>query len=348
MDRTRPRMPWEDLADRVLEGKQVTHDDAHQILQSDDLGIIGLIAAAFRIRRAFFGTKVKLNYLINARSGACPEDCAYCSQSSRHHTDIATYPMLSVDEIVRGSDRAVSSRASTYCIVTSGRGPRSRDIDHICNAVAQIKHRHPDLKICACLGIIDKTQAKRLRQAGIDRYNHNLNTSQDHYPSICTTHSYQDRTQTVKAVRFSGLSPCSGLIVGMGESVDDVINLAFALRDLDADSIPVNFLIPIPGTPLGHPLVELTPQWCLKVLCMMRFVCSSKEIRVSAGRERHLRTLQPLSLYPANAIFIADYLTTSGQPPSLDCQMIEDLGFEIEPLGLDQIARETSGAAISR
>ena len=189
------------------------------------------------------------------------------------------------------------------------------------------------LKICACLGLVTAEQAHELRAAGVDRYNHNLNTSRDHHARITTTHGYDDRVRTVDAVRAAGISPCSGFIAGMGETDDGVVDVAFALRDLDADSIPVNFLHAVPGTPLEG-TAELSPRRCLRILALLRLVCPTKEIRVAGGREVNLRSLQPLALYAANSIFVGDYLTTPGQAAEADWAMLEDLGFEIERCAL--------------
>jgi len=234
--------------------------------------------------------------------------------------------------LLEGAKEAIKRKAGTYCIVASGRGPTKGELEEVVLAVKEIKKRYR-LKICACLGILTKEQASLLKEAGVDRYNHNLNTSSSYFPNITTTHTYNDRVKTVNFVKEAGISPCSGCIVGMGESKEQVIEVAYALRDLDADSIPVNFLNPICGTPLEN-FKELNPRYCLKVLALFRFLCPKKEIRVSGGRELNLKTLQPLSLYPANAIFVGDYLTTKGQEPSLDFQMIKDLGFEIEECAL--------------
>jgi biotin synthase len=199
--------------------------------------------------------------------------------------------------------------------------------------VREIKERHPGLKLCACLGLVDDAQAAELADAGVERYNHNLNTSADFYDSICSTHGHRDRVETVQTVARAGMSPCSGVIVGMGETHEQLVDACFALRDVGAESIPVNFLLPIEGTPLEARQERLDPRFCLKVLAMFRLVCPDREIRLSAGREVHLRSLQPLGLYAANAIFAADYLTEPGQPAEEDWQMIEDLGFTVEQLG---------------
>lgn len=323
---------WDSLAGRVLDGYRLTEADGLAILSTADTGLLGLLQAAFRIRRAHFGLKVKLNMLINAKSGLCPEDCGYCSQSRLSTAPIAKYRMLSRETLVAGAHEAWARRAATYCIVASGRGPSARDIDEVAAAVKQIKQELP-MKVCACLGLLGEEDAVRLKQAGVDRYNHNLNTSEDHHARIVSTHTYRDRVETLNAVKAAGISPCSGFIAGMGETDAQIVGVARALADLDIDSIPVNFLTSIEGTPMAG-RDELDPRRCLKVLALLRFMCPTREIRVAGGREVHLRSLQPLALYPANAIFIGDYLTTSGQEAEQDYRMIEDLGFEIERCAL--------------
>jgi biotin synthase len=241
---------------------------------------------------------------------------------------ISKYPLLNKETLVAGAREALQRKAGTYCIVASGRGPTDKELEQVAEAVAEIRATMP-LKICACLGILREEQAEKLREAGVHRYNHNLNTSRANYPSITTTHTYDQRVVTVKTARAHGMSPCSGVIIGMGESDEEIVEMALALRELDADSIPINFLNAIPGTPLERS--ERVPALkALKVLALFRFICPTKEIRVAGGREISLRTLQPLSLYAANSIFVGDYMTTKGQDVTLDHQMIEDLGFEIE------------------
>lgn len=321
-------MDWTKLAHEVILGKEITDEEALQILTCDDDEILLLLQGAFTIRKHYYGKKVKLNMIINAKSGYCPEDCGYCSQSSISSAPIEKYPFLSKEEILEGAKRAFDLKAGTYCIVASGRGPTNRDVHTVTEAVREIKEMY-GLKVCACLGIIKDEQASELKDAGVDRYNHNLNTSKEHHDFITSTHSYQDRVDTVEKIKKSGISPCSGAIIGMKESLEDVVSLARSLRELDADSIPVNFLHAIKGTKLEG-VNELNPRYCLKVLALFRFINPTKEIRISGGREVNLRSLQPLGLYAANSIFIGDYLTTEGQETNSDHKMLEDLGFEIE------------------
>jgi biotin synthase len=270
---------------------------------------------------------VQLYFLMNAKSGLCPEDCGYCSQSKVSEAEIPRYNLLSADKLLEGARVAAQRNAKTYCIVISARGPSKREMDAVASIVPQIKAQY-NLKICACLGLLTAEQAERLKACGVDRVNHNLNTSATHYADICTTHTYQDRVATLKHVRAAGMELCSGGILGMGEADRDVVEMAFALRELGVESIPVNFLNPIDGTPLaGHN--QLTPRYCLRALAMFRFVNPTRELRISGGRELHLGSLQALGLYPANSLFVGDYLTTKGQAPDADYRMIAELGFEI-------------------
>lgn len=323
---------WEDLADQALADEPLDREEALAVLRTPGDELLPLLHAAFRVRQATFGRLVKLNMIINAKSGICPEDCGYCSQSIVSTAAVPKYSMVSEAVLVAGAHEAWSRKARTYCIVASGRGPSARELRVVTAAVRRIKDELP-MKVCACLGLLTHEQARELRAAGVDRYNHNVNTSSDHHGEITTTHTYEDRVATLEAVKQAGISPCSGFIAGMGESDEQIVDVAFALRDLDADSIPVNFLHAIPGTPLEG-MDELDPARCLKILALLRFVCPQKEIRVAGGREVNLRSLQPLSLYAANSIFVGDYLTTNGQAAEADWQMLEDLGFEIEECAL--------------
>lgn len=319
---------WSSLADRVLAGGKLTQEEAIATLRCADAEVLSLLAAAYRVRHHYFGNKVHLHLLINAQSGLCPEDCHYCSQSRISTAEIAKYPLQSREQLLAGARRAATLRASTYCIVTSGRGPTAQQVDFVSEVVEAIK-AEVDIKICCCLGLLEPEQAEQLRRAGVDRYNHNLNTSAGYSPEVVTTHTYEDRCATAERVKRAGLSLCSGAIFGLGETDDDVVAVAFALGELGAVSIPVNFLIPIPGTPFAEKKT-LNPNRCLRILALMRLVNPDREIRIAGGREVHLRSLQPLGLYAANSIFVGDYLTTQGQLPEADYRMIADLGFEVE------------------
>ncbi|PLS09440.1 biotin synthase BioB [Neobacillus cucumis] len=319
---------WSELAQSVIKGAELSKEEALCILNVPDIKLLELLQGAYLIRHHYYGNKVKLNMIMNTKSGLCPENCGYCSQSSVSTAPIKKYRMMDKGTILKGAEQAYHLNVGTYCIVASGRGPSNNEVDQVVSAVKEIKDKY-NLKVCACLGILKPEQAVKLKEAGVDRYNHNLNTSENHHENITTSHSYQDRVNTVELIKEAGISPCSGVIVGMKETKEDLVEMAFSLKAIDADSIPVNFLHAIDGTPLEG-TKELNPRYCLKVLALMRFVNPTKEIRISGGREVNLRSLQPLGLYAANSIFVGDYLTTSGQESTADHQMLEDLGFEID------------------
>ena len=318
---------WQTLADRILAGGEIVRDEARAILASPDEDLLDLLAAAYRVRHKAFGNTVQLFFLMNAKSGLCPEDCGYCSQSKVSEAEIPRYNLLSAPRLMEAARLAAERQSKTFCIVISARGPTEREIDFVCEVAPRIKAEY-GLNICACLGLLTAEQASRLAAAGVDKVNHNLNTSERYYGEICSTHTYADRVATLAACRDAGLALCSGGIMGMGEDPDDLVGMAFELRALRVESIPVNFLNAIDGTPLEG-VRRLSPRDCLRGLAMMRLVNPTAEIRIAGGREIHLGSLQPLGLYAANSMFVGDYLTTQGQLPEADYKMIEDLGFTI-------------------
>ena len=271
--------------------------------------------------------------LKNAKSGLCPEDCGYCSQNVNSEAEIPKYSLLNEAKLMAGAKMAHENKAQTYCIVTSGRGPSNSEVARISQIVTKIKAEY-GLHICCCLGLLSPDQAKTLAAAGVDRVNHNLNTSRSYYEKVCTTHTFDDRLETLRVVRESGMELCSGAIAGMGEKLEDLVEVALHLRELNVESLPVNFLNSIEGTQL-EAMHELNPRFCLKVLCLFRFANPTTEIRVAGGREINLRSMQAMSMYPGNSLFVSDYLTTKGQAPSDDFAMIEDLGFEVVRRGFE-------------
>jgi biotin synthase len=316
------------FAQKALRDEPLTDSEALAVVQAPDHDLLPLLHAAFAVRSTYFGRTVRLQMLQNAKSGACQEDCHYCSQSAISTAPIDRYNLMPQQQMIEGARRAAASKAQRYCIVISGRSPLDREIDEIAGAVRAIKQEVP-IQICCSLGLMDEPQAKRLKAAGVDRVNHNLNTSEAFHTSICSTHTFQDRLATIKNARAAGLEICSGGIVGMGEQDEDLVDLAMALRDVKPDSIPLNMLNPVAGTPLEQ-ADHLTPQRCLKVLCLFRFLHPRTELRIAGGREHNLRSLQPLALYPADSLFVNGYLTTPGAPAPEVWGMIQDLGFTIE------------------
>ncbi len=320
-------MNFSALAQQVLDGHPLTFEEGLAILQSPDDELLDLLAAAYRVRRCHFGNRVDLNFLINAKSGMCSEDCGYCSQSRVSKAEIARYRLVTAEEILDGARIAAERQAKTYCTVISGRAPTDQELDTLSATVPKVKGEY-GLKICFSVGLLSPEQATRLKKAGIDRINHNLNTSERFYPHVCSTHTYQERLATLRNVRQAGLEICSGGIVGMGEEPADVVKLARQLGELRVEAVPINFLLPIEGTPFAGQK-HLNPRYCLKVLALFRLANPRCELRIAAGREVHLGPLQPLGLYAANSIFVGDYLTTGGQPPAEDYEMIAALGFTI-------------------
>lgn len=329
---------WAGFADLSLAGDTLTRDQARQVLAAPADQLLSLLDAAFRVRRATFGRRVQIHVLENAKQGACPEDCGFCSQSSKFDSPGGEAPHETVEELVAGARRAHAAHAKRYCMVTATRGPSRRDLDVICEAARRIKAEMP-IEICASLGLLTRDKAEQLAGAGVDRFNHNLETSERYFNKVVSTHSWQDRVDTVRMAKDAGMTTCCGGIVGLGESEDDLLDLAYALRELQVDSVPVNFLDPRPGTPLAGRL-RVEPTYALRVLCLFRFLHPRADLRVAGGREVTLRSLQPLSLYPANSIFTSGYLTTGGAEVDTDHQMIADMGFELEYEGAEAAPAE--------
>lgn len=315
------------LADRALHDEPLTEADAQWVMDGADVELLPLLHAAFQPRFRHFGRAVMVHILNNVQNGLCQEDCGYCSQNKDSASAIRQYPLKSDAEILAGAEAAARAGASRYCIVLSGRGPTLERTRHLAAVIRDIKARYP-IEVCLSAGLLGAAHARILAEAGLDRMNHNLNTSAAHYEDICSTHTYADRLETLRAAEREGVRACSGVIVGMGETSADLVDVAFKLRELAVPSIPVNFLIPIEGNQVTSD-GSLTPERCLRALCMMRFANPRAEIRMAGGREGHLRSLQPLALYPANSLFVQGYLTTRGDTADGTYKMIRDAGFEV-------------------
>lgn len=321
-------MKYLELAEKALNGQPLTQEECRQVLATPAERLLELLDAVYQVRKACFSNKVMLHLIMNAKSGLCTEDCSYCSQSAIATAPVDSYPLLDEEAMLEGAKKAQESKAIRYCIVTSGQSPTPKELERLCRAVRRVKET-VGISICTSLGFLDGASARALKEAGVNRYNHNFNASRRYYASICTTHSYQDRVETLRQARSAGMELCCGAIFGMGETEDDVIDSCFAFRELNPESIPINFFHPISGTPLEK-VEYLTPLKCLAIISLVRFINPGNEIRVAGGREYHLRMLQPLALYPANSLFVSGYLTTPGQSPEEAWRMITDLGFEVE------------------
>lgn len=331
---------YQSLARDGIADQTPSDDTLLRVLSDPSLELLPLLTAAYDIRRHHCGRTVQVHILNNAQNGRCPEDCAYCTQARTSEADIQDYPLKSEEEILGEAERAYQAGAHRYCMVFAGRGPGDARTDLLAGLVRTIKSRYPTMEVCVSAGLLDDDKARRLKAAGLDRLNHNLNTSRSHYPSICTTHTYDDRLGTLRSARRAGLEVCSGLIAGMGEKPHELLEVARTLREVQSRSIPVNFLLPFEGNRLDRPQ-QLSPEYCLRVLCMFRLANPTAEVRCAAGREFHLRSMEALCLYPANSLFLDGYLNGRGAERRRTYQMIRDAGFEIESdHGLDELLGE--------
>ncbi|MCX5658288.1 MAG: biotin synthase BioB [Planctomycetota bacterium] len=315
-----------DLGQRVLAGHQVTREEARRLATVSGDEIYDLFYFANKIRIRFVGRQVKFCSIVAAKVGACSEDCGYCSQSKHYKTHVAP-GKLSTDEMVGAMEQALSNGANSFGIVNSGRGPTDAELDWLepfyKSAVANGK-----IRPCATLGELTPEHAQRLKSMGVLRINHNLETSQRHYPSIVKTHTYEDRVRTIKVAKEAGLSICSGGIFGMGEVWEDRIDMALALRGLDVDVVPINFLNAIAGTPLYGREPQLSPLEALHIVAVYRFLLPTAELKIAGGREKILRDMQSWMFFAGGSSFlIGNYLTTFGRSAQQDQQMLADLGM---------------------
>ena len=323
----------------------IDRETARELLARDPHdGLWPLVHASGLIRRHYFGNQVRVHRLNNVKSGACPEDCGYCGQSKDSDAPIQAYKLQSKESILAEAAQAKASGAFRYCMALAGTGPTDQEIDHMVDCISEVKAKF-GLETCLSAGLMDEAKAHRLKEAGLDRLNHNLNTSESMYPEICTTHTYAQRVETLQAAKSAGLGVCSGIIVGMGETSEDILETAFSLREIRAESIPVNFLLPIEGNRVlnvEHNGAPLTPATCLRILCLFRLINPTAELRMAAGREQHLRSFQSAALEPANSLFIDGYLLTKGSGVESAMQLIVDAGMQPEfdgpiPEGLQHI-----------
>ncbi|MDD4649600.1 MAG: biotin synthase BioB [Desulfoplanes sp.] len=319
------------LAEKALTDHPLHREELDEIVRVPENETPVLFAGTDLIRRHFFQNKVHLCTICNAKSGKCSEDCAYCAQSAHYQGDAPIYPLLPREELVSPGDRAARSPINRYALVTSGRRLPKKEIPRIAEAMGDLQNR--DLGMCASLGILDREDLTTLRKAGMTRYHHNLETAASLFPSICTTHSYEERIATVKAAQEAGLSVCSGGIFGLGETDEQALEMALALRDLNVDAVPMNFLIPVPGTPLEG-AQGLTPLRCLKLIALFRFVLPAKELIICGGRMANVRELHSMVFQAgASGIMTGNYLTRKGRTLEQDLELLKNLGLEVRGTG---------------
>ena len=314
------------LANKVLDGQDITREEAEYLINVSDKDTMVLCAMADKIRQKFAGDEVDCCAIINGRSGKCSENCKFCAQSAHWQTGGKEYGLLSEEQLFEAAKKAKEAGAVRFSIVTSGRGQsKADDFDNICKALSRIK-KELQIEVCASLGILTLEQAKVLRAAGVTRFHSNLETSGSHFPDICTSHTYEDKFSTIKNAQAAGLRVCSGGIFGLNETPEQRVEMAFTLKELGIDSVPLNLLTPIPGTPFESNK-PLPPLEILRAFATFRFILPKAQIRTAGGREVNLRDLQALALNGgANGIMIGGYLTTAGRGTDRDIQMLKDMG----------------------
>jgi len=315
------------VGEKVLSGRALTMKEIKPLLEVEGPDIMELASMANRIRVTFMGNRIDLCSLLNAKSGRCPEDCAFCAQSAYYKTNAPVYSLLNKTRMVEEALEVERRGIERFCLITSGREPKEKEFEVILEALKGIR-RKTTLDLDCSLGILSKERAKELKRAGVTRYNHNLETAESYFPKICSTHSFRDRVKTIEVLKGEGFSICCGGIIGLGESPEQRLELAFSLRDLDIDCIPLNILNPRPGTPLEHSK-PIPPLEIIKTISLFRMVLPKGTIKIAGGREVNLRDLQSLALLSgANGLIVGNYLTTPGRDPEEDLKMIEDIGFQ--------------------
>ncbi len=315
------------MAEKIIhENGQISRQEALELAAAGPGDTLDLIAWAGKIRQHFKQNAVFKCAIINAKSGKCPEDCAFCAQSAHHNTQAAVYDLLSAEKLEAEGLKMAAAGATNYSVVTSGTALSEKDVDTVCRVARSLKAK-TSLTLCASVGLLDPAAARKLKAAGISRYHHNLETARSYFDAICTTHDYDDDIQTLEAAKEAGLVVCSGGIFGMGESWQQRVELAFTLKELDVDSVPINFLNPIKGTRMqDRPL--LAPMEALKVIALYRFIHPRKDIPICGGREATLKDFQSwLFAAGANGLMVGNYLTTLGRNMEMDLEMIQELGL---------------------
>lgn len=323
-------MPYEldEIENKIHNGEDITKEEALRLARLEGQEIYELISVSSRVTRYYRGLQLELCAIVNARSGNCSEDCKFCAQSARYNTGIKAYPMVSPEETLRQAIIMEKAGAKRFSMVTSGRGISDGDLEMVLVTIELLK-RETGLNLCASLGIIDEKKALMIKEAGVSMYHHNLETAPGYFPRICTTHSYDDRVETIKAAQRAGLGVCAGGIIGLGEAFAQRVEMAMEIRRLGVDSVPLNFLSPIRGTPLeNNP--SPPPMSLLHTIAIFRLILPGSVIRLCGGRREGLRGLQALALMAgADGVMIGDYLITKGEDLSKDRQMFADLGLKI-------------------
>ncbi|MCX7989377.1 MAG: biotin synthase BioB [Aquificaceae bacterium] len=317
-----------EVAERAIAYEPIDKETALKLLRLPDNYIALMTYLAQKVKNHFHPPdKLEFCSIINAKSGACSEDCKFCAQSKFYRTPINIYGLVPKEEILEGAYRGVEFGANRYCVVLSGKSATEEEVESLCEGIEEVKREGLSINVCVSAGTLDEDSLSRLKEAGVKRINHNLETSEAFFPNIVTTHSWKERYETIKRIKSVGLSTCCGGIFGMGESDEDRVDLALTYRELEVDSIPLNFLMPIEGTPLqGAPGVK--PLEALKIIAMFRFTNPRAELRLCGGREQNLRDFHGMAVLMTNAMMVGGYLTRAGRDIKRDYQLLKDLGFE--------------------
>ena len=317
------------IGDKVLEGRSVSMKEILPLLEVKGPDLMDLVAVANRVRVEFNGNEIDLCSLLNAKSGKCSEDCAFCAQSAHYQTDAPTYPLMNADQMVKEAKEAQKRRTGRFCLISSGRQLNDKEFEVILSGLDRIR-KETTLDLDCSLGTLSEERAEALKKVGVTRYNHNLETAETHFPKICTTHSFRDRIKTIEVLKDQGFSICCGGIIGLGESPQQRLELAFSVKQLGIECIPFNILNPRPGTPLEHS-EAIPPIEIIKTISLFRLVLPKGTIKIAGGREANLRDLQSLALLAgANGLIVGNYLTTPGRNAEDDLTMIKDVGFQIK------------------
>ena len=318
-----------EIGDKVLGRGSVSLKEILPLSEAKGPDIMDLAAVANRVRDEFNGNKIDLCSLLNAKSGRCSEDCAFCAQSSHYKTETPVYPLMNADQMVREAKEAQKGKTGRFCLISSGRQLNDKEFEVILNGLDRIR-KETTLDLDCSLGTLSEERAESLKRVGVTRYNHNLETAESHFSQICTTHSFQDRVRTIEVLKERGFSICCGGIIGLGESPQQRLELAFSLRQLGIDCIPFNILNARPGTPLEHS-EPIPPLEIIKTIALFRLILPKGTLKIAGGREVNLRDLQPLALLAgANGLIVGNYLTTPGRKAEDDLTMLRDAGFEIQ------------------
>jgi biotin synthase len=319
------------LSERITDGYAPTLEEYQKLVAVPDGEVMKMLPGADLLRENAFGREVQLCTICNGKSGRCSEDCRFCAQSGHYRTEASAYPLLEEEKLVAVGTTIAGSPVNRFSVVTTGRGLPEDEVNHVARALEKVKAA--GIETCASLGILEEGSLERLRSSGISRYHHNLEAPESHFSEVCTTHSFDARVETIRRAKRLGFSVCAGGIFGIGETDEQVLEMALALKDLSVDAVPINFLVPIPGTPMER-FPRISPLRCLKIIALFRYVLPTTEIIICGGREDNLKELHPLVFFSgASGIMTGNYLTAEGRSLEDDLALLQRLGLSVRKKG---------------